>query len=294
MVNEWAKKSFELLEKPGYLDKLGSGIYTILDNPQRDLEGPEKERFEKLFNGEDDEALFLFLLNAEKRPINDSYFASFLKTGSNKRGESKGKLDLLLKNNPATIKEICSRVRGLKFEDAVKKMEAPKDPARQMGPKFTNWIKRKYPSESDEAEFLRSEHKITVFDTPSDAQINAFVKKHLCNKIPRSDENQEEKGIDFLVKVRKGNKDIFVCGESKFLTDFGGTQNNQFKDAHMFITSTSWQPKSGKNVERCAVIDGVCWMNWKKTDMQKKIKNLHAKQYALSALLLDDFLKSLL
>ena len=294
MANDWAKKSFELLEKPGYLDKLRFGIYTISINPKRPLSASDKRAFRKLFNGKDDKALFLFLLNAEKRPINDSYFASFSTAGNNERGVSKGKLDLLLNNNPATIKAICTRVRKLKFEEAVKKMEAPKDPARQMGQKFAQWIKGKYPTESDDQKFIKSTRKITVYDATSDDQINAFVKQHLCDKIPRIDENGKEKGIDFLVKVRKGKKEIFVCGESKFLTAIGGTQGNQFKDAHTFITSTSWKPKRGKKVERCAVIDGVCWMNWKNTSMQKNIKKLKPKQHALSALLLDEFLKSLL
>ena len=291
MANHWGTKSFELMLTTPYLDDLRTNIYSVSDNPLRPLSREEKKTFTKLYKGKDDEKLFRFLLEQERRPINDSYFASFSSAGSNTRGKSKGKLDKLIRNNPATIGEICTRVRKLTAADCIKKMAAPKDPSRQMGQKFSQWLKKKYHCEKDENDFLKSRKKIVVFDAPSDDAINNLVKKHLCTKIPRG-EDEKEKGIDFLLKYRKGSKDIFFCGESKFLTDNGGTQNNQYNDAITFITSKNWKVKSSKKVVRCAVIDGVCWMSWKNNKMKKGIDKLTSEQYAFSALLLDDFIKS--
>ena len=292
MANHWAAKSFELMLNTAYLDDLRKNIYSVFDNPLRPLSTEEKKTFRKLYKGSDDVKLFRFLLAQKRRPINDSYFASFSSAGSNTKGNSKGKLDKLVQNNPSTIGEICARVRKLSAEDCIKKMAAPKDPSRQMGQKFSQWLKKKYHCEKDEDDFLKSKKGIVVFDAPSDDAINNFVKEYLCDKIPRKDETGEEKGIDFLLKYRKGGKDIFFCGESKFLTDNGGTQNNQYNDAITFITSKNWKPKPEKKVVRCAVIDGVCWMNWKNNKMKKGIDKLTSSQYAFSALLLDDFIKS--
>jgi len=292
MVNKWADKSFKVYTEKGYLDYLRTKVYFIDENPPRELDSAIKTEFKKLIKGKDDEKLFRFLLTVDKRPINDSFFASFLKTGSNTRGPAKGRLDETIKNNPKTIKEICKRVRGLGEAKAIEAMEAPIMTSRQMGSKFRNWIKKEFPSEADESKFLRSKKKITVFDAPSDDKINAFVKKHLCTVIPRKKGGGDEKGIDLLIKIKVKKKETFVIGECKFITDNGGAQNNQFSDAIEFVQSSDFKSKRGFAVERCAIIDGVCWMEWKDGMMQKGIRSLTPKQHALSLHLLDKFLNS--
>ena len=55
------------------------------------------------------------------------------------------------------------------------------------------------------------------------------------------------KGIDFVLKT----KNRFILGEAKFLTNYGGTQNNQFRDA-ISVARTNKD-----NFIEIAVIDGT-------------------------------------
>ena len=296
MPSNWTRQSFKRYTQKGYLDFLRKNVYTIEENPPRKLDSTVKKEFTKLMKGKDDEKLFRFLISSEinKRPINDSYFASFLKAGNT--GKSKGRLDQTIKNNPQTISGICARVRALGVSKAIKAMEVPIMSSRQMGSKFRLWLNKQYPCESNESKFFNSKKRITIFDAPSDEQINSFVKKYLCEKIPRKTGVGNEKGIDLLIKVYNKGKSTFVIGECKFLTDNGGAQNNQFNDAIEFVKSSHFKMKKGSSkftVKRCAIIDGVCWMEWKDNKMQKEIQKLKTSQHALSLLLLNDFLRSL-
>ena len=89
-----------------------------------------------------------------------------------------------------------------------------------------------------------------------------------------------KKGIDVVFKARGK----YYFGEAKFLTDYGGAQNNQFDVAYNVAKIKK------RNVVGIAVLDGIVWFDCKQK-MHKKVKSL--KGVALSALLLDDFIKSL-
>ena len=77
-------------------------------------------------------------------------------------------------------------------------------------------------------------------------------------------------------------KDKFVLGEAKFLTDYGGTQNNQFRDA------ISVAGVNKNNAVGIAVIDGIVWFE-SNAYMHRTIKSLDG--IAFSALLLEKFIK---
>lgn len=83
---------------------------------------------------------------------------------------------------------------------------------------------------------------------------------------------------NLIIKV----KNKFVLIEAKFLTDYGGTQNNQFDNA-LKITKIR-----GRNYESIAILDGIVWFN-SNNYMNKKIRNFNNN--ALSALLLKEFIK---
>lgn len=89
-----------------------------------------------------------------------------------------------------------------------------------------------------------------------------------------------KKGLDFILKT----KDKYIIGEAKFLTDYGGTQNNQFRDA------IGVAKVKKDNVFGVAVLDGIVWFN-SNAYMHKTVKSLNV--VALSALLLNKFIKSL-
>jgi hypothetical protein len=130
----------------------------------------------------------------------------------NKGNGRKKELEVVMKNNSKTVAQICKRVKKLGFEKTKSKCLAPIEPSRQMGNKFSAWLKEGY---------------------------------------------------------------------------------SHTNDAITFLTSSNFKLKRNVKVRRCAVIDGVCWMNWKNTKMQKKISELDNSQPAFSALFLREFLESI-
>ncbi|MGQ9798881.1 MAG: hypothetical protein ACUVRG_06255 [Ignavibacterium sp.] len=87
-----------------------------------------------------------------------------------------------------------------------------------------------------------------------------------------------KKGIDFILKTE--NK--FILGEAKFLTDYGGTQNHQFRDAISVASIIK------NNVIGIAILDGIVWFR-SDAYMHRTVKSLDGT--ALSALLLEKFIK---
>jgi len=113
-----------------------------------------------------------------------------------------------------------------------------------------------------------------IFTDPlegSDEELKKFAEKELGIK-------NLEKGIDFLLKI----KENFFLGEAKFLTDYGGSQNNQFRDALRVAEIKK------HNIIGIAVLDGIVWFE-SKAKMYKTIKEFEG--FALSALLLKEFIE---
>lgn len=96
---------------------------------------------------------------------------------------------------------------------------------------------------------------------------------------------QHTKGLDFIAKFNQ----VYVVGEAKFLTDYGGHQNAQFNDA---IITMLAHYDTDKKVVPIAILDGVLYLKGR-NKMYKDITETHRDANIFSALLLRDFLYSL-
>lgn len=282
-MNEWTEKSFDLYEHKGYLDRLYA-IYPLSDNEVRSVQPELKRELKKAFIKKDDEALFKLLLCQQKFPIKDSYKPYFTRV-------PKKELEQNIKNNPQTVARICARIYALGFEKMIAGIEEPIETNRQIGPMFPNWIRNQYVSYPDFQLFLKADDYLSVLRGSDDFLVN-FTKNCLNVDLPTG-AGGIEKGLDLVVKVNTAPIPTFVIGEAKFLTDEGGHQNAQFKDAINLITSNSFKNNGKYSVVRIAVLDGVCWIKSKNTQTQRDLRSLKDEQIAISALLLDDFFKSL-
>lgn len=256
-MNDWIKKSIEIANSQGYLDKL-QGVYPVLQETERKIDPEVRKELKRNYNREDDKALIERLLDLPKFPVKDPYVA-FLR-----------KNKIFLEHNPQTVSRITERIRAMGFEAMIESISEPKEFNRQIGTLFKKWIpKLNYPI------LLESEFetcKEIAFLQGSDTQLKDFANENLdCNL---------DKGPDFLAKV--GN--AYVIGEAKFLTDYGGHQNAQFEDALRLLRG-----KKGKTI-RIVVLDGVVWIK-DGTKMYKTVCEL--EETALTALLLKEFLESL-
>lgn len=282
-MNIWTTKSFGLHDSPGYLDKLHN-IYPMQENMLRPLNSTLVTSLRHAFNNKDNIVLFKLLLLLDKFPLKDSYKPYFTRT-------PKDEQDDVIVNNMATVDRICQRIYIMGFEKMIEGLEMPIETNRQIGPMFPNWIRKQYPSYSDPVKFLRSTDFITVFES-SDGGIVKCVKNYVKVDLPTGSSGAE-KGLDMLIKVNTQPIATLIMGEAKFLTDEGGHQNAQLKDALHLITSTTFKNNGPYKVLRIAILDGVCWIASKNTKMQADIRGLSDEQIAISALLLDEFFKSL-
>ena len=218
-MNKWVKKSIALAKSDGYLDKLFA-IYPTELGEDRVVSKEIKREIRKAHQDRNKKSLIEILLKLPKFPISDPYIPSLRK------------YSYLMKKNPKTVKRVGERLLSMKAATILKLATKPKSPSRQLGHTFKNWLHTiKYP-------FLKEKEfkvftKIAFLDG-SDEKLKQFAFKELkIKKLIRRP--------DFILKI----KDKFILGEAKFLSDHGGTQNNQF-DSALKITQSKKDKSKGK------------------------------------------------
>jgi hypothetical protein len=257
-MNPWIKKSIELANAHGYLDRLHN-VYPVTTALERPLSSETKEELKDAFQKKDKLRLLKILLRLEKFPIKDPYVA-FLR-------RNKGQF---IEKNPQTVQRIANKILSMEFDEVIAGVEEPKEFNRQIGTLFKKWLPKLPYHLLDPTKFEK--HSGVALLQGSDAELMEYANTILkCNL---------QKAPDLLAKV--GNN--FVLGEAKFLTDYGGHQNAQFQDALTLLRGTQ-----GK-ATRIAILDGVVWIQGK-AKMFKTVSQL--KKTALTALLLKEFLEDL-
>lgn len=164
-------------------------------------------------------------------------------------------------------------------EETIFNMTLPKETNRQIGPLFSNWLKKGsigVQTTNNPKKFLEFEGNI-IFEGGDNAMLE-LAKNHLGY--------QHNKGLDFIAKF----DEKYIIGEAKFLTDFGGHQNAQLADALNVIRSEF--KDIGKEVIKIAILDGVLYIP-NKGKMYNQLLEAEDDEVIISALLLRDFLYSL-
>ncbi len=255
-MNEWIEKSIKLANSEGYLDKLFK-IYPVDIGDTRVIPDTIKNEVQKAFRNQNKIDLIKELLKLPKFPIDDPYIASLRRH------------PYLLSKNPYTIERISQKLFSIGIDTVLALASKPKSPSRQLGHSFKRWLRTlNYPF-LEEREF--EEYNGIAFLEGSDKKLKKFAIEKLGVR-------NLKKGIDFILKVN--NK--LILGEAKFLTDYGGTQNNQFRDAINVARIRK------NNILGIAVLDGIVWFK-SNAYMHKTIKYFNG--VALSALLLMDFIQ---
>jgi len=126
-MNKWIKKSIEIANAPGYLDKLHE-VYPVIQEAEREISEEVKNKLKKIYNGGDDVALIKELLKLPKFPVKDPYVA-FLR-----------KRDVFIEYNPKTVQRIANRIRLMGYDAMIESIEEPKEFNRQIGTLFKRWL----------------------------------------------------------------------------------------------------------------------------------------------------------
>jgi len=256
-MNIWVKKSIEVANSEGYLDKLQE-IYPI-EPVERKVSKEIFNTIEEVYKIKDPIRLVKILLNLkiEKFPI-DHPFIPFLRMNKS-----------AIEKNPKTVRKIGETLLSMSLDQIFNEIKKPKSASRRMGQMFRNWLpKLGYPV-LDENNFNKYQG-IAILEG-SDKTLMEFANNKLkCN---------ERKGIDLVVKTPR----TYIIGEAKLLTDKGGEQYSRLKEALNFA-----EKKEG-NVVRVAILDGVVWIP-SRNKMHQEV--LNTKAIALTALLLKEFIES--
>jgi len=255
----WASRSFDLVRQGGYLDRL-SVIYPVASPAARQVGEAQRSAIWAALSQRDDGRLLKALLGLKglRFPFNDPY-VSFLRAN-----------ELAIGDNPQTVKRICDRLRSMGAEGVLEALEKPVEANRQMGPAFSNWLRSRYPGTKDESEFEASRVPV-LFLMVSEAKLRDFANRKGCALKRRP---------DFVAKA----SGRYVVGEARFIGAEGGNQGLSFDDA---LSLANQSPRDAISV---AVLDGIIWIPGS-GQMSRRLEKFSG--YAFSALLLDDFLRSL-
>lgn len=262
-MNKWVQRSINLAESSFYLDRLLE-IYPPDEVSRGKIIEEESSTLRQLFQEKNCIKLVKELIHLKKHgfkfPIESPYI-SFL-----------SHYEDAIDKNPMTIKRICDKLFEMNYEELKERLEAPKKASRRIGPMFKVWLKSRFDF-LDINEFNESDD--IVFLNGGDKFLKEYAKRELGCKF-----RELSKGLDFVAKSNKKH----IIGTAKFITDFGGSQDNQFKEAVSLVKET-YCPK---NVIKVAIIDGVAWLGG---DMKTTLEKLKNDEFCFSALLLEEFMK---
>lgn len=257
------------LTKGDYLDKLLE-VYNPGEARRSSLSDEDATKLKKLFENKRCEELIRELVILRKKgfkfPIEDPY-VGFLVHDE----------EAILKN-PKTIKRLCNAILGINsYEELQRKIEEPKKRSRRLGSMFQKWLKNKF--KDNFVDNKRFESMELAFLEGGDISLKNYAEDKL-----KCSFGMQVKGLDFLAKF--GDK--YLIGTAKFITDLGGSQDNQFIEALNLLTV-----KGRGKVLKVALIDGVVWIYDNKVRKIKETLKNYDNCFCFSSLLLEEFIGSL-
>lgn len=256
-MNEWARRTLQLVKEENYLDRLQE-IYPH-EQGERSFDSSIERRIRRNFQSRKYLSLLNQLLDLEKFPYKDSYVAFLRKD----RGS--------LKRNPRTVERISSTLYEMGIDKIIAGVSQPKEANTRRGQQFKNWAKQNFRWATIE-EFKRSTKGILMLDA-SERQARDF-----CNKVMGV-------GISKRPDMVAKTSPKYVIGEAKFLSSSGGNQGRAFDDGMNLANNTSG------SAYKVFVLDGIHWIETGSNEY-KRIEYGNAAVF--SALLLGDFLKSII
>lgn len=260
-MNHWTGLSIEYASQRSYLDDLFQ-VYPTIPDGIRDIDKEKWSRVESAFNKQDNVSLLQSLLKLDLFPIKDSYIAYL------KRDKAS------IERNPATVNRICGRLYEMGLDKIFERCSEPKETNRQIGPMFSNWVKKKSLGMLPVSikEFQANNANAILGGTDEDKKV--FAKEVL--------NYHRDKGLDFVARFNGK----YVIGEAKFLSEFGGSQNSDFEDALETLETKN------ANAVKIAILDGILYIKGK-SKMHKFITNPYKNYNIMSSLVLRGFLYQL-
>lgn len=258
----WIQKSLNIANGKGYLDRLQK-VYPINQNDQRLISNSTVESLKKALDNESNSYLIREFLKLEKFPIDDPYIGVLRMDPE------------LLDKNPMTVNRIGNKLRSIGFDELISLAKSPMTPSRQMGNSFRNWLRLQSYEFRKPLNFHEASESKLLFLDGNDENLKYYVNHKLGMEL-----GDTRKGIDFVFRKRKK----FCIGETKFITNYGGTQTNQL-DVALDIADMNQQ---SQDIFTAAILDGVVWYNNTYLGKIKKRPDLNI----MTCLLFQEFVES--
>lgn len=255
-MNPWSTATLQLVYTQDYLDKLQQ-IYAH-EEGERKITTATINSIKEAFADGDAEALLNQLLGLEKFPYKDSYVAFLRKDRT------------AIQRNPQTTSRIYHVLAKMGIEGVIAGIMSSKEANTRRGNQFGGWVAHNYPT-ADEETFTKSAKGIMLLEGGEE------VGLRFCNNVLKL-------GITKRPDLVAKSGSRYVVGEAKFLSSLGGNQARAFDDGMKLATNGSGR------AYKIFILDGIIWLEEGSTHYQD-IDNSNAT--VLSAILLDDYLKSL-
>lgn len=264
-LNRWVLKSMALFEGTAYLDNLLE-VYPLETAIPSHLEQRLKRRIILAHQSRHTNELIRILQGEVKFPY-DEPLAYLIKEVQN-----------CLDANPQQMNRIANTLYAMTAEELVIRLESAPKLNTQMGPMFTNWLRRNFQLLNIE-DFQQSTEGIFILSS-SEEEGKIFVNNVLNQNL--------RKRPDLVAKVNG----TYIIGEAKWIGRSGGNQNNQVRDVLDFC-----QEQRG-DVIRVGIIDGFPWATRKINNsiINDKVNVLvqECPYDIVSALLLKEYLDTFL
>jgi hypothetical protein len=286
-INEWCRKTFEIVELEDYLDKLLE-IYPAELPPSRSLPPGVKNKIAHLYQERKFKVLINTLLDLKKYgypfPIEHPYASLLGSLNKRKREE-------LIERNPKVVETISKLLITLGPENIIKGLERPKDINRAMGAAFKRWVRTRFIDPpfnvvNNTFDLLTCKNSSICIYAGPDEKIGEFIREQLRLLEPEEDFFNR----DIIARV----KDTYVIGEARFLSTPGGSQTRDLKNTLLFLERVADISKSeslkqyGIKIRGVVLLDGIVWFYEKYVE---EIKNVAVgDRVVMSALLLRDYL----
>lgn len=228
-MNYFTQKSIDLANSSGYLDRLYD-VYPVGESIEREIDEQLWEKVKYYFETKNCKELLKTLMKFSKFPIDDPYVSIF-------RYDRKQ-----IDENPKQVQRICNKLFEMGIDELYRQCIQPKKESRRMGESFKNYVKKgilDYPIQTIEDSLTNNVDSILI---GSDDKLKSFAAEYLGYN--------GDKGLDFIARI----KGQFVIAETKFITDIGGSQNGQYKDARSLL-----DVPCNKNVRKICIIDGCVY-----------------------------------
>lgn len=254
-MNEWSRRTLDLVNNQDYLDRL-QDIYPH-EEGERDIDQNILDAIRQSFAEHDDTMLLHKLLNLDKFPYKDSYVAFLRKDRT------------AIERNPQTVRRICARLYAMGIDNVIEGVTQPKEANTRRGNQFRDWAKSNF-QWVDIHSFQLSQEGITMLDATE------LEARNFCNTVMGV-------GISKRPDIVAKSGRRYVIGEAKFLSSTGGNQGRAFDDGMLLATNSSG------NAFKVFVLDGIHWIETG-ADQHHRIE--YGTSAVFSALLLQEFLDS--